>query len=124
MGEELDVRNDEVAPTSPPANTLPTYPPLPSLLHDVDYARASPLPNNDEDDKDNEDEDRDDKKGARMSWSLKMKEQLIKVLYQVFEDRGAADNSFKKATFEKAATRVRRVYKGPHEITWMKCKNQ
>ena len=67
LGEELDVRNDEVAPTSPPANTLPTYPPLPSLLHDVDYARASPLPNNDEDDKDNEDEDRDDKKGARIS---------------------------------------------------------
>jgi hypothetical protein len=67
LGEELDVRNDEVAPTSPPANIPPTYPPLPSLLHDIDYARASPLPNNNEDDEDNKDKDRDDKKGARIS---------------------------------------------------------
>jgi hypothetical protein len=74
LGEELDVRNDEVAPISPPANILPTYPPLSSLLYDVDYARASSLLNNDEDDEDNEDKDGDDKKGAYMSWSLEMKE--------------------------------------------------
>jgi hypothetical protein len=74
LGKELDVRNDEVAPTSPSTNILPTYPPLPSLLHDVDYARASPLPNNNKDNKDNEDKDRDNKKGAHISWSLKIKE--------------------------------------------------
>jgi hypothetical protein len=32
-----------------------------------------------------------------------MREQLVEVLYQVFQDGGAADNSFKKSTFEKAA---------------------
>jgi len=48
----------------------------------------------------------------------------VEVLYQVFKDRGAADNSFKKSTFEKAVVKVRHVYKGPHEITWLKCKNQ
>jgi hypothetical protein len=67
LGKELDVRNNEVAPTSPPANIPPTYPPLPSLLHDIDYARASPLLNNDKDDENNEDEDKDDKKGAYIS---------------------------------------------------------
>jgi hypothetical protein len=29
-----------------------------------------------------------------------MLEQLVKTLYKVFKDRGQADNSFKKATFE------------------------
>ena len=53
-----------------------------------------------------------------------MKEQLMEVLYQVFKDRGAADNSFKKSTFEKAVVKVRHVYRGPHEMTWLKCKNQ
>jgi hypothetical protein len=67
LGKELDVRNNEVAPTSPPINIPPTYPPLPSLLYDIDYARASPLLNNDKDNEDNKDKDRDDKKGARIS---------------------------------------------------------
>jgi hypothetical protein len=67
LGKELDVRNDEVAPTSPPANIPPTYPPLSSLLYDVDYARASPLLNNDKDNEDNKDKDRDNKKGAYIS---------------------------------------------------------
>ena len=66
LGEELDVRNNKGAPSSPPVNT-PTYPPLPSLLHNVDYARASPLLNNDKDNKDNKDKDRDNKKGTYIS---------------------------------------------------------
>jgi hypothetical protein len=81
LGEELDVRNDKVVPISPLANIPPTYPPLPSLLYDIDYARAFPLPNNNKDDEDNEDKDGDNKKGACISWSLGMKEQLIEVLY-------------------------------------------
>jgi hypothetical protein len=116
LGKELDVKNNKVTPTSPPTNILPTYPLLPSLLYNIDYARASPLLNNDKDDENNEDKDRDNKKGAYISWSLEIKEQLIKVLYQVFKNRRAADNSFKKAMLKKAATRVRRVYKGPYEI--------
>src|SRR5437667_7871526 len=53
-----------------------------------------------------------------------MLEQLVEVLHEVFENGGAADNSFKKATFEKAIVMVRRVYKGLIEITPGKCKNK
>jgi hypothetical protein len=67
LGKELNVRNDEVTPTSPPINISPTYPLLPSLLYNVDYARASPLLNNNKDDKDNKDKDRNDKKEAYIS---------------------------------------------------------
>jgi hypothetical protein len=67
LGKELDVRNNEVVPTSPSANIPPTYPSLSSLLYNVDYARAFPLPNNNKDNEDNKDKDRDDKKGAYMS---------------------------------------------------------
>jgi len=48
----------------------------------------------------------------------------VEVLYQVFDEGGAADNSFKKSTFERAAGKVRRVYKGSQEITQVKCKNK
>jgi hypothetical protein len=67
LGKELDIRNNEVTPTSPLINIPPTYPPLPSLLYNIDYARASPLLNNNKDNKDNKDKDRDNKKGAYIS---------------------------------------------------------
>jgi hypothetical protein len=35
-----------------------------------------------------------------------MLEQLVKTLYKVFKDKGQADNSFKKATFEAAVLAV------------------
>jgi hypothetical protein len=57
-------------------------------------------------------------------WTEEMLEQLVEVLYQVFDEGGAADNSFKKSTFERAAGKVRRVYKGSQEITQVKCKNK
>ena len=60
----------------------------------------------------------------RLMWSLEMVEQLIEVLHEVFQVGGAADNSFKKATFELAVTKVRGVYKGPLDITQEKCKNK
>jgi hypothetical protein len=53
-----------------------------------------------------------------------MFEQLIEVLHEVFEAGGAADNSFKKLTYGKVALAVRRVYKGPLEITAGRCKNK
>jgi hypothetical protein len=64
------------------------------------------------------------KKVPRIEWSDEMHEQLIEVLHQVFEDGGAADNSFKKPTFKQAAVMVRKVYNGPHQITGTKCKNK
>ena len=105
LGEETPPKDaDELAPSSPPAN--------PTMQRET-------TPSEDEDD-----EYEGNGKGPRMTWTDEMWEQLVEVLHQVFEDGGAADNSFKKATFEKAAVRVRRVYKGPHEITHTKCKNK
>jgi hypothetical protein len=67
LGKELDIKNDEVVLINPLINILSIYPLLSSLLYDVDYTRAFPLLNNNEDDKDNKDEDRDNKKGAYIS---------------------------------------------------------
>ena len=53
-----------------------------------------------------------------------MLEQLVEVLHKVFENRGATNNSFKKATFKKAVVMVHRVYKGLIKITLGKCKNK
>jgi hypothetical protein len=64
-----------------------------------------------------------DKEDA-LVWSEEMKEALIDVLEEVFTQGGGADNSFKTATFETAATRVRRVYRGTSSITSNKCKNK
>ena len=65
--------------------------------------------------------DNDEGKEDRLMWTEEMLEQLVEVLYQVFDEGGAADNSFKKPTFERAAGRV---YKGSQEITQVKCKNK
>jgi hypothetical protein len=53
-----------------------------------------------------------------------MLEQLVEELYDVFIKGGRADNSFKKSTFQSAAKRVRKVYKGKMEVTYAKCKNK
>jgi hypothetical protein len=42
---------------------------------------------------------------------------LVNVLYKVFKKEGAADNSFKKATFELVAAQVKKAYKGLVKIT-------
>jgi|ERR1700722_15274321 hypothetical protein len=47
--------------------------------------------------------DNDEGKEDRLMWTEEMLEQLVEVLYQVFDEGGAADNSFKKPTFERAA---------------------
>jgi len=59
--------------------------------------------------------DNDEGKEDRLMWTEEMLEQLVEVLYQVFDEGGAADNSFKKPTFERAAGKVRRVYKGSQD---------
>ncbi len=40
--------------------------------------------------------DNDEGKEDRLMWTEEMLEQLVEVLYQVFDEGGAADNSFKK----------------------------
>ena len=110
LGEELFVEIDELAPSSLPAN---------------DAENASPaIPTNEYDESSLSDKDRDKDKAKKLHWSDEMLEQLVEVLHQVFENRGATDNSFKKATFEKAAGIVRKVYNGLIKITHKKCKNK
>jgi hypothetical protein len=40
-----------------------------------------------------------DEDDNRLTWTEEMLEQLVETLYRVFKEGGAADNSFKKATF-------------------------
>ena len=56
-------------------------------------------------------------KEEKLVWSEEMIEQLVDTLYEVFEKGGAADNSFKKATFELAVHNIRKVYKGALKVT-------
>jgi hypothetical protein len=63
-------------------------------------------------------------KDEKLSWTEEMMEQLVNTLYEVFEKGGAADNSFKKATFELAAENVRKAYKGTVKVTQQHCKNK
>ena len=53
-----------------------------------------------------------------------MIEQLVDMLYEVFEKGGATDNSFKKAIFELAAHNVGKVYKGALKVIHQQCKNK
>jgi hypothetical protein len=128
LGEEIHKDVDELAQSSPPPKpTNYTYP-SPPQPNNTTLRELSPPKDDSEEDTDNkeeeEEEGEDGKKGLRMMWTEEMSEQLVEVLYKVFEDGGAADNSFKKATFEKTALKVRYVYKGSHKITWLKCKNK
>jgi len=116
LGEEIRSEQDELAPSSPPANiTTPSYPSPPPPENAANIQGVS--------DDDGEEEE-EEGKGVRMVWSLEMQEQLVDTLYEVFIAGGGADNSFKKATFEKVAVNVRKVYKGSNEINWLKCKNK
>jgi Myb/SANT-like DNA-binding protein len=71
-----------------------------------------------------EESETEDDKENKLAWSEEMLEQLVEVLYSVFVKGGAADNSFKKSTFESVAKKVRMVYKGKLEVTYAKCKNK
>jgi hypothetical protein len=117
LQEEIRLEQDELTPGSPSTNTTPpSYllpPPRPEIA-----TNTQKLSDNDKD------EEEEEGKGARMIWSLEIQEQLIDTLYEVFTTGGGADNSFKKATFEKAAINVRKVYKRSNEINWLKCKNK
>jgi hypothetical protein len=121
---------DELALSSP-ASKPPgyTYPPPPSLSNANAYPDPDPFADNYDDlDEDEEDEVQEvDKTGEKLpqfSWTEEMMEQLVEVLHTVFVRGGAADNSFKKSSFEEAVIHVRSVYRGPHQITWLTCKNK
>ena len=68
-------------------------------------------------------EDEDDN---RLIWTEEMVELLVVVLYKVFSEGGAADNSFKKAIFQACVLAVRKAYRGSRsqDIDWLKCKNK
>src|SRR5271156_3396849 len=63
-------------------------------------------------------------KDEKLFWTEEMMEMLVDGLYEVFEKGGAADNSFKKATFEQVAEKVRKAYKGSIRVTQQHCKNK
>ena len=53
-----------------------------------------------------------------------MLEALVECIYSVFKDGKAADNGFKKESWVEALNAVMKVYKGPGEVGWDKCKNK
>ena len=61
---------------------------------------------------------------AQLAWSPNMVLALVDTLYEVFQKGGAADNSFKKTTWELASFQVREVYLGSVAINGDKCKNK
>jgi hypothetical protein len=63
-----------------------------------------------------------DEDDNRLTWTVEMLEQLVETLYGVFKDGGAANNSFKKPTFQACAVAVRKAYRGsrPQDITYSK----
>jgi hypothetical protein len=63
-------------------------------------------------------------KAPVLVWSEEMQERLIETFFEVFQAGRGADNSFKKATFELAASKVRRAYKGTVTVTSDKVKNK
>jgi hypothetical protein len=98
-----------LAPSLPRVNEYPELPPSTDALPTALTKEES--------------ETKDDKEN-KLAWSEEMLEQLVEVLYSVFVKGGAADNSFKKSTFESAAKKVRKIYKGKLEVTYAKCKNK
>jgi Myb/SANT-like DNA-binding domain len=107
LGEQAP---NELAPSQPCINEYPELLPLPT--NDLPTTLTE------------EESETEDDKENKLAWSEEMLEQLVEVLYSVFMKGGAADNSFKKSTFESAAKEVRKVYKGKLEVTYAKCKNK
>ena len=102
---------DELAPTSPPCvnEYLELLPPFTNALPTALIEEES--------------ETKDDKEN-KLAQLEEMLKQLVKVLYSVFVKSGAANNSFKKSTFENVAKKVQKVYKRKLEVTYTKCKNK
>jgi hypothetical protein len=116
LGEEAPhAETDELAPSSLPHTT---YPEPPSPARAGTQSTQPTQPNKARDSEDNKDE-------SKLAWSEEMLEQLVEELYDVFIKGGGADNSFKKSTFQSAAKRVQKVYKGKMEVViYAKCKNK
>jgi hypothetical protein len=62
-----------------------------------------PLISNDTSTKTQEDAIQVKEKEEKLIWTEEIIEQLVDTLYKVFKKEGAADNSFKKVTFELVA---------------------
>jgi hypothetical protein len=112
---------DELAPASPAVST-PQIDPATSIYPSIDDYTFDTLSPDTNDPFEEEPEETDT--DIRITWSAEMVEQLVEVLHTIWRDGGASDNSFKMIVFEKAAENVRRVYRGPLEMTSKKCKNK
>jgi hypothetical protein len=117
LGNSMSPDMDDLALTSLPASAPTYHSPPPFETTDATQDTIQNIENE-------EDEEENGAGLAKMGWTMDMKEQLVDALHLVFEEGGAADNSFKKSAFEKAARQVKTVYTGPHEVNWTKCKNQ
>jgi hypothetical protein len=128
----LGEKETPMVPTAPPSSTLAaeSYPLEPQLSP---ATKAVP-PSNDTKDAaapmnstQPEPQANGEEKGVKeekLSWTEEMMEMLVDMLYEVFEKGGASDNSFKKTTFELAAGRVAKAYKGSVKVTQQHCKNK
>jgi hypothetical protein len=131
LGEEETLIATITPPNPSPvaATVCPLEPLIPTssrqLLPSNDTQEALPLQDDTQQAQANGDEEREFVVVVeKLLWSEEMLEQLVEVLYSVFEEGGAADNSFKKSTFEKASHEVRKVYKGAVRVTPTHCKNK
>jgi hypothetical protein len=112
----LGFESDELAPTSPLADSPP--PNLPNLPPNLPPSSNRSTPSL---------EELDDKptKERRINWSIEMVEQLVEVIYAKFLLGQGGDNGFKRETWIEAPRKVQGVVRGPSEnITWDRCKNK
>ena len=95
---------------------IPSLNPTPTIKHiDKSLYPLKPLISNDTKANNNVEVEI---KEEKLVQSEEMIEQLVDILYKVFKKEGAANNSFKKATFELVAYNVRKAYKGALKVIY------
>jgi hypothetical protein len=116
LGEELQpesltpitplIESPDPSTSLPAESSYPLEPLLPSIdTQDTNYTESAAQQASRESSVEDEDDN-------RLTWTEEMLEQLVETLYGVFKEGGAADNSFKKATFQACAVAVRKAYRG------------
>jgi len=109
-----------VAPLEEEGSAYPEAPLLDSQDHEPSTNTTNDELADSQSNEDTEEED-DDTKGL---WSEGMKECLVTTLQEVFTNGVSAENSFETSTFNLAAERVSKLYKGDKIIDAKKCKNK
>jgi hypothetical protein len=133
LGEEVAADSIPIEPSRPPSPTptdTSSYPLEPLLVpHDQPLPHSNDTQSDLADTQDKPAEISDTEievaeVAEKLSWAEDMLEMLVDTLDEVFQAGGAADNSFKKSAFEKAAIQVRKAYKGSVKVTFAHCKNK